>query len=73
MPQTTPPKDHNEDGLFEDIDNDETATFADAIELAAHSQATPDPLIPSLDFDRDADADFADAVELSFKLSSKNE
>ncbi|MGM0591832.1 MAG: hypothetical protein ACQETI_09450 [Halobacteriota archaeon] len=61
------PTDPDDDGRYEDIDGDGTATFDDAIALAfADFEAFTPAQRDATDFDGDGDADFDDAIELAF-------
>jgi hypothetical protein len=61
------PTDPDGDGMFEDVDGDGDATFADAIALAfVQFGELDDRQTEAVDFDDDGDADFADAIELAF-------
>jgi PKD repeat protein len=66
---SAPPNDLDADGLYEDVDGDGRATFADAIALAFvdASALTPEQTA-ALDFDGDGDVDFADAIDLAFRV-----
>jgi outer membrane protein assembly factor BamB len=63
------PKDPDDDGLYEDVDGDGTATFDDAVTLAFVDGGSLSPdRMAALDFDGDGDVDFDDAVTLAFAV-----
>jgi hypothetical protein len=63
------PGDPDGDGLYEDVNGDGEATFADAIALAfVEFGDLSTGQVDSVDFDGDGDADFHDAVTLAFRV-----
>jgi PKD repeat protein len=63
------PTDPDEDGLYEDVDGNGEANFADPVALAfVDASGLSDEQRAALDFDGDEDVDFDDAVALAFAV-----